>query len=292
MGYIKKIDEKEKDRTKVVGARVSEDVLTALALAEDDAESFGYSISITDIIKQALNDALNEIKNETNIDYYKLSKWLKKMRSTYLQVSVYADVGLSNEPFEGYSYIHEANISGKEQISYSSGKNNSNMKSLIKGKIPKGMPSIDLHGMKIEEACSNMSKFIQQHYDNKFIQIIHGKGSKADDGLSIMKSQVIHYLKQHPKVDGFCSCTSTHGGTGALWVLLRESDIDFQLEEFSKELRKEILEDIANIGELEQCLMDREQQLYFSWNAALEKSNLMVEADGQIKPRPGTFAGM
>ena len=53
-----------------------------------------------------------------------------------------------------------------------------------------------------------------------------------------------------------------------------------------------MLEDIKNLGELEQCLMDREQQLYFGWNAALEKSNLMVDADGHIKPRPATFAGM
>ncbi|MDA7440689.1 Smr/MutS family protein [Candidatus Pseudothioglobus singularis] len=293
MGYIKKIDEKEKDKTKVVGARVSEDVLTALALAEEDSEIFGFSISITDIIKQALNDSLMEIKKETNIDYYKWSKWIKKIRSTYLQVSIYADAGLSNKPFEDYSYLYEPNLSGKERINHFSGKApHSEVRSLFKGKVPKDMPSIDLHGMKIEDACSNMSFFIQKFSDNKFIQIIHGKGYHSDEGLSVMKSQVVHYLKQHPKVDAFCSCTSNHGGTGALWVLLRESGIDFQLEEFSNELRRDMLEDIKNLGELEQCLMDREQQLYFGWNAALEKSNLMVDADGHIKPRPATFAGM
>jgi len=40
-------------------------------------------------------------------------------------------------------------------------------------------------------------------------------------GLSIMKSQVVHYLKQHPDVIAFCSCTQEMGGTGAVFVHLK-----------------------------------------------------------------------
>ena len=70
MGKIKRLDDKEKDIKKVVGARVSEDVLTALSMAEADSEGYGYSISITEIIKEALYETLDEITNETKIDYY------------------------------------------------------------------------------------------------------------------------------------------------------------------------------------------------------------------------------
>ena len=59
-------------------------------------------------------------------------------------------------------------------------------------------PSVDLHGQKIEGACQSLSKFIHYHDDERFIQIIHGKGYNSDQNLSILKSQVVHYLKQHP----------------------------------------------------------------------------------------------
>ena len=295
MGYIKKIDEKEKDRSKVVGARVSEDVLAALSLAEEDAEDFGFSISITDIIKQALNDTLVEIKEETNIDYYKFSKWMKKIKITYLNVSRHANVGVDHDPiFEDYNIIDKPNLSGKDNVNHFNDKKNSHYdaKGSFKGEILKGMPSIDLHGKEVNDACINISHFIHNFSDHKFIQIIHGKGYHSEDGLSIMKSQVVHYLKQHPKVYAFCSCPEALGGTGALWVQLRESDIEFQINEFSKELRREMLIDIKNRGDFEQCLEGRQEQLYSVWNATLkkEKSNLIVEANGQLRPRSGTFA--
>ena len=81
--------------------------------------------------------------------------------------------------------------------------------------------SIDLHGYKIDEACRSLSDFIHFHSDKRFIQIIHGKGYHSNNCMSIMKSQVIHYLKQHPNVLAFCSCPQDMGGTGAVFVHLR-----------------------------------------------------------------------
>lgn len=296
MGYIKKIDEKEKDSTKVVGARVSEDVLNALSLAEEDANGFGFSISITDIIKQALNNTLIEIKEETKIDYYKFSKWMKKIKTTYLQVSRYADVGVKHDPiFKDFTLIEKPNLSGEDVVSHYNDKKNRlhNAQDHISKLINKSqttISSLDLHSMKLEDICLHISYHIHYFSDHKFIQIIHGKGYHSDDGLSIIKSQVVHYLKQHPQVYAFCSCPQKSGGTGALWVQLRETDIEFQIEEFAKQLRREMLIDIKIHGDFEQALIGREEQLYFSWNAALERegSNLMVEANGQVMPRPGT----
>jgi DNA-nicking Smr family endonuclease len=300
MGYLKKIDQKEKDTTKMVGARISEHVLAALAMAEADAETFGYSLSITEIIKQAFDDTLKEIKNETNIDYYKLSKWMKKIKNTYLQVSRHADVGVKHDPvFKDFTLIEKPDLSGEDVISHYNDKKNRHYYALdqiskLINKSQTTIRSLDLHGMKVEDICLHISHHIHNFSDHKFIQIIHGKGYHSDDGLSIIKSQVVHYLKQHPQVYAFCSCPQKLGGTGALWVQLRETDIEIQVEEFSRELKREMLIEIKHHGEFEQALIGREEQLYFTWNAALEreKSNLMVEADGQIMSRPGTFVEM
>jgi DNA-nicking Smr family endonuclease len=294
MGYINKIDEKEKDKSKVVGARVSEDVLAALSMAEADSERFGYSISITEIIKQALNDTLNEINLETKIDYYKLAKWLKKIKQVYLNVSRLANVGIEHDPiFEDYSFLLEPNLSGAANVSHSSFIVKEGVfKKMKDGKIG-STPSIDLHGQKIEAACKSMSGFIQHHSDLEFIHIIHGKGYHSDDGLSIMKSQVVYYLKQHPKVLAFCSCQPEMGGTGALYVYLKPSEsVEFQLEEFSKELREEILLDIKSQRiDFENCLKEREQSLYSYWNQRLnEGASFELNEKGEIRPMSGTIA--
>lgn len=127
----------------------------------------------------------------------------------------------SRKPFENYSFLYEPNISGSEQVVYSmDGLSPKTLKKMKQGNIG-FTPSIDLHGYKIEEACRSLSDFIHFHSDKRFIQIIHGKGYHSADGLSIMKSQVIHYLKQHPSVLAFCSCPQEMGGTGAVFVHLK-----------------------------------------------------------------------
>ena len=127
----------------------------------------------------------------------------------------------SRKPFENYSFLFEPNISGSEPVVYSiDGLSPKTLKKMKQGNLG-FTPSIDLHGHKIEEACRSLSDFIHFHSNKRFIQIIHGKGYHSADGLSIMKSQVIHYLKQHPSVLAFCSCPQEMGGTGAVFVHLK-----------------------------------------------------------------------
>ena len=127
----------------------------------------------------------------------------------------------SNSPFENYSFLYEPNISGSQEIIHQvDGLSPKTLKKMKQGRLG-SPPSIDLHGYKIEEACRSLSDFIHFHSDKRFIQIIHGKGYHSNNGMSIMKSQVIHYLKQHPNVLAFCSCPQDMGGTGAVFVHLR-----------------------------------------------------------------------
>ena len=117
----------------------------------------------------------------------------------------------SSKPFENYSFLYEANITGSEVIThFKDGLSPKVLKKMKQGNIG-STPSIDLHGYKIEQACQSVSDFIHFHSDKRFIQIIHGKGYHSGNGLSIMKSQVVHYLKQHPNVLAFCSCPSRYG---------------------------------------------------------------------------------
>jgi DNA-nicking Smr family endonuclease len=135
--------------------------------------------------------------------------------------SIDASKRRTNTPFQKYSFLYEPNISGSEAVIHSkSGLSPKILKKMKQGNIG-STPSIDLHGHKIEEACQSLSKFIHFHSNERFIHIIHGKGYHSDNGLSIIKSQVVYYLKQHPEVLAFCSCPQDMGGTGAVFAHLR-----------------------------------------------------------------------
>jgi len=41
--------------------------------------------------------------------------------------------------------------------------------------------------------------------------------------MSILKTQVVSFLSQHPQVLAFNSCPDKDGGTGAVFVLLKQN---------------------------------------------------------------------
>ena len=126
-----------------------------------------------------------------------------------------------NRPFDSYSYLSEPNLRGAEPVSHSqSGVSPKTIKKMKQGNLDLP-PSIDLHGQTIKEACRSLSNFIHYHQNENFIHVIHGKGFHSEQDVSIMKSQVVHYLKQHPQVLAFSSCPQNSGGTGAVFVYLK-----------------------------------------------------------------------
>lgn len=128
----------------------------------------------------------------------------------------------NNSPiFNSYSVISEANLSGSDVVSFShNGAPVKLIKKMKQGKIGYA-PTIDLHGQTLKEACSSLSRFIHYYQQNRFIHIVHGKGYHSDNGRSILKSQIVHYLKQHPDIVAFNSCPPKDGGTGAVFALLK-----------------------------------------------------------------------
>jgi DNA-nicking Smr family endonuclease len=87
---------------------------------------------------------------------------------------------------------------------------------------------LDLHRMTAAIARREIFEFIEECYrlGVRSALIIHGKGeSRAEkERSSILKGCVDHWLRQLDIVQAFHSAQPRHGGTGAVYVLLRKSE--------------------------------------------------------------------
>lgn len=83
---------------------------------------------------------------------------------------------------------------------------------------------LDLHGLTVALAKRELNEFLHacHHYNRRCIRIIHGKGRGSRDGRPVLKIQVNHWLRLCDDVLAFCSARRVDGGTGAIYVLLRQ----------------------------------------------------------------------
>lgn len=83
---------------------------------------------------------------------------------------------------------------------------------------------LDLHGCVIEEAASEIERFIKdsRKMGNRCIKIIHGRGLRSPKG-PVLKTAVVKWLsgRHRKQVIAFVSARQCDGGLGALYVLLR-----------------------------------------------------------------------
>lgn len=84
---------------------------------------------------------------------------------------------------------------------------------------------LDLHGLKPDAAKEQLSQFLirQIQQQHRWILVIHGKGGRFGE-TPVLKNLVNHWLRQIPTVLAFHSAQSKHGGTGAMYVLLKNID--------------------------------------------------------------------
>jgi DNA-nicking Smr family endonuclease len=87
---------------------------------------------------------------------------------------------------------------------------------------------LNLHRVNVEEARTELFEFIRQaeSYGLRSVIIVHGKGHNSRDRQqsSIIKGCIAHWLPQLEVVQAFHSARPQHGGTGAVYVLLRKSE--------------------------------------------------------------------
>lgn len=79
---------------------------------------------------------------------------------------------------------------------------------------------IDLHGMTLDASAQVVHRALLEAASSpqRTLAIIHGKGQQG-----ILKSAVLHWLKKHPYVLGFCSAPTYDGGVGCVYVLVKRS---------------------------------------------------------------------
>ena len=85
--------------------------------------------------------------------------------------------------------------------------------------------SLDLHQKTLNEARQTLVQFIQECEvrDIRCLLILHGKGERSTP-RALLKSHVSAWLPQLPAVMAIHSAERRHGGSGALYVLLRKSE--------------------------------------------------------------------
>ncbi|MCB1844224.1 MAG: DNA endonuclease SmrA [Halioglobus sp.] len=87
---------------------------------------------------------------------------------------------------------------------------------------------LDLHRFRVEQARREVFDFIRECHDLglRSVIVIHGKGdSRAGvEQRAILKGCVDHWLRELEVVQAFHSAQPAHGGTGAVYVLLKKSE--------------------------------------------------------------------
>lgn len=88
--------------------------------------------------------------------------------------------------------------------------------------------SLDLHGLSVEKARELLWDFLAEacKFEIRCVRVTHGKAARIDGKRPLIKSHVNTWLRQHPQVLGFTSCLPKHGGTGAVYVMLKRTMLE------------------------------------------------------------------
>ena len=85
---------------------------------------------------------------------------------------------------------------------------------------------LDLHRMTVEEARREIFQFLREcfYYELRSVIILHGKGDRSPDKVAQLKSHLAIWLPQIDEVMAFHSAQTRHGGTGAVYVMLKKGN--------------------------------------------------------------------
>jgi DNA-nicking Smr family endonuclease len=83
---------------------------------------------------------------------------------------------------------------------------------------------IDLHGLNASQAKNALREFIADAIarNMRCVRVIHGKGRRSGPRGPVLKNIVNHWLQRSNLVLAFGSARAVDGGSGALYVLLRQ----------------------------------------------------------------------
>lgn len=84
--------------------------------------------------------------------------------------------------------------------------------------------TLDLHGMNQEECIKAVEDFLSDAKKNglRKISIITGKGLHSDNGIPVLKETAERVLENSGLVSEQSRAPSSHGGGGAIWIILKK----------------------------------------------------------------------
>jgi len=113
--------------------------------------------------------------------------------------------------------------SGEELLFIRSGLQSKVIRKLKRGQFSL-QAELDLHGLNVEAARQSISEYLHscQQEGYRCVRIIHGKGLSSKHKGPVLKQMVNRWLRQRKEVLAFVSAQPHHGGTGAVYVLLKK----------------------------------------------------------------------
>ena len=132
------------------------------------------------------------------------------------------------------SVMHEAMHDDRDPDALDSGEHLSWRRDGVQNRVMKKLRNgyysikseLDLHGLTVAQSREALQKFIVEaadHNQSCCVRIIHGKGRKTASDAPVLKPFVSSWLRQRRQVIAFCSCKPVHGGTGAVYVLIKRA---------------------------------------------------------------------
>lgn len=119
--------------------------------------------------------------------------------------------------------FHPADIETGEELLFSRpGLQRTVLRKLRRGQFAV-QAELDLHGRIVDEARELVATFLREARGHGYrcVRIVHGKGLSSAGKLPVLKGKVNAWLQQKDEVLAFCSALPAHGGTGAVYVLLK-----------------------------------------------------------------------
>jgi len=85
---------------------------------------------------------------------------------------------------------------------------------------------LDLHRLTVDEARREVFQFLRDcfAYELRTVLVLHGKGDRNPNKIAILKSHLSVWLPQIDEVMAFHSAQPRHGGTGAVYIMLKKGD--------------------------------------------------------------------
>lgn len=154
-----------------------------------------------------------------------------KPRSNKAQITnrrAHAVVTNGETRIDGLSDLFVIDVAAEEELYWvRDGVQDSQMRKLKGGQIHfEG--SLDLHGLSVEKARELLWDFLAEacKVEIRCVRVTHGKAARIDGKRPLIKSHVNTWLRQHSQVLGFTSCMPRHGGTGAVYVMLKRTMLE------------------------------------------------------------------